>query len=204
MDIEPEKDERKIVDFLFEIGTMRKLARIHRQTLLTDDLSDNIATHSYRTAIIGWHLAKMEGADPYKTIMMCLFHDVPEARSGDHNWVHKKYVKIFEDEIIKDQLGTLPYSDIKETVDEYRVRESKEAVIAKDADLLDQILLLREYELQGNKEATNWLVGKDGKNINAQLANLRSESGKRLAEEAFHRSPSAWWSDIWTPKNREQ
>ncbi len=177
---------------------MRKLARMHRQTLLTDDLSDNIASHSYRTAIIGWHLAKMEGADPYKTVMMCLFHDVPEARSGDHNWVHKKYVKVFEEEIIKDQLGTLPYSDLEEMVNEYHVRESKEAVIAKDADLLDQIFLLREYELQGNKEAVDWLEGKSGKKINAQIANLRSESGKKIAAEAFDRNPSAWWSDLWT------
>jgi putative hydrolase of HD superfamily len=203
MDSGPQKEEQRIVDFLFEIGTMRKLARMHRQTLLTDDFSDNIASHSYRTAIIGWHLAKMEAADPYKTVMMCLFHDVPEARSGDHNWVHKKYVKIFEEEIIKDQLGALPYSDLKEMVNEYHIRESKEAVIAKDADLLDQILLLREYEMQGNKEAINWLGGKDGKKINAQLANLHSESGRTLAAEALLRSPSAWWSDVWTPKNRE-
>jgi hypothetical protein len=57
--------------------------------------------------------------------------------------------------------------------------------------------------LQGNKEATNWLEGKDGKKINAQLANLHSESGKTLAAEALQRNPSAWWSDVWTPKNRE-
>jgi len=206
MEQEPQKKEQRIVDFLFEIGTMRKLARMHRQTLLTDDLSDNIASHSYRTAIIGWHLAKMEGADPYKIVMMCLFHDTAETRSGDHNWVHKKYVKIFEEEIIKDQLGTLPYSDLEDMVNEYHVRESKEAVIAKDADLLDQIFLLREYEMQGNKEAVDWLEGKSGKSRgkgNAQDAGLRSESAKKIAEEAFQRVPSAWWSELWTPKNRE-
>ena len=80
--------EQKIVQFLYEMGTMRKLPRIHRQTFLTDDMSDNIATHSYRVAIIGWFLAKMEGADPYKVVMMCLAHDMPEVRSNDHNWIH--------------------------------------------------------------------------------------------------------------------
>jgi putative hydrolase of HD superfamily len=204
MDNEPQKEEQKIVDFFFEVGTMRKLARMHRQTLLTDDLSDNIASHSYRAAIIGWHLAKMEGIDPYKTVMMCLFHDVAEARTGDHNWVHKKYVKLFEDEILADQLGTLPYGDLHDFVTEYDQRESKEAVIAKDADLLDQILLLREYEWQGNKEAAIWLKGKEGSTTktNDQGANLRSESAKKIAKEAFSRDPSAWWNDIWTFKNR--
>ncbi|MDP4020918.1 MAG: HD domain-containing protein, partial [Candidatus Adlerbacteria bacterium] len=86
---------RKIVNFFFEVGTMRRLPRIHRQTLLVDDVTDTIASHSYRVALIGWHLAKMEKVDPYKVVMMCLLHDVGEARTGDHNWVHKRYIKVF-------------------------------------------------------------------------------------------------------------
>ena len=61
-------EDNRIVDFLFEIGTMRKLMRMHRQTLLTDDASDSIASHSYRVSIIGWYLAKKEGADLYTAI----------------------------------------------------------------------------------------------------------------------------------------
>ncbi len=196
-------EEQKIVDFLFEIGTMRKLARMHRQTLLTDDLSDSISAHSYRTSIIGWHLAKMESADPYKTTMMCLLHDVAETRSGDHNWVHKKYVKIFESEITKDQLGSLPHSELLSLTEEYQKRESQEAILAKDADLLDQIFLLREYEWQGNKEAAIWLKGKNDKTGNKQALNLRSESAKKIAKVAFTQDPSAWWNDVWTSNNRE-
>lgn len=203
MNEDQKTEEEKIVDFIFEVGTLRKLARIHRQTLLTDDLSDNIAAHSYRTSIIGWHLAKMEGADPYKTTMMCLLHDVAETRTGDHNWVHKKYVKIFEDEIVKDQLGSMPHGELEQLTSEYNKRESKEAILAKDADLLDQIFLLREYEWQGNKEAAIWLEGKSGKKVNAQALNIRSVSGKKLAHVAFSREPSAWWNDIWTSKNRQ-
>jgi putative hydrolase of HD superfamily len=198
----PKGEEHKIVDFLFEIGTMRKLMRMHRQTLLTDDLSDSIAAHSYRVSFIGWHLAKLEGADLYKTVMMCLLHDVGEARTGDHNWVHKKYVKIFDEEIIKDQLGSLPHSDFEDLANEYHTRESKESILAKDADLLDQMFLLREYEWQGNKEAAIWLEGKNGKKGNDQAAHLISESAKRLAKAILIHDPSAWWDGIWTSKNR--
>jgi putative hydrolase of HD superfamily len=194
--------EQRIVDFLFEVGTMKKLPRMHRQTLLTDDTSDTIASHSYRTAMIAWHLAKMEGVDPYKTVMMCLIHDMPEARSGDHNWVHKKYVKIFEDEIIADQFGTLPFEDLFDISNEYNERQSRESIVAKDADLLDQIFLLREYEWQGNKEAIDWLAGKNGNKGNAQDSRLVTASAKKVAREALTRSPSAWWSDSWTSKNR--
>jgi putative hydrolase of HD superfamily len=196
------KKQERIADFLFEVGTMRKLMRMHRQTLLTDDVSDNIASHSYRVSFIGWYLAKEEKADLYKTVMMCLLHDVAEARSGDHNWVHKRYVKVFEEEIAKEQLDALPYPDFKELVDEYNGRKTKEAVLVKDADLLDQILLLREYEWRGNREAGIWLRGKGSDKINAQLMNLKSTAAKALGRAILKKNPSDWWNTIWTPKNR--
>lgn len=201
-----DKDKNKIVDFLFEMGTMRKLPRMHRQTLLTDDMSDNIATHSYRVTLIGWFLAKMEKVDPYKVVMMCLSHDMGEVRSGDHNWIHKKYVKIFEEEIKEEQLGALPFDDLKVMADEYDKRETKEAVVAKDADLIDQMLLLREYVWQGNKEAEIWLNGKPGSTQgdmhSDRVSRLKTESAKKLAEIVLERGPSDWWNDIWTSKNR--
>jgi putative hydrolase of HD superfamily len=195
-------EDKRIIDFLFEIGTMRKLIRIHRQTLLADDISDNIASHSYRTSIIAWYLAKMEKADLYKTVMMGLLHDMAETRSGDHNWVHKKYIKIFTDEIAKDQFGTLPYPDFAELIDEYNERESKESILVKDADLLDQMLLLREYEWQGNKEAAIWLQGKSGDKENAQFMKLKSGSARKLGETILKEDPSAWWNNVWTSENR--
>jgi len=197
-------NNERYADFLFEVGTLRKVLRMHRQTLLTDDMSDNIATHSYRVAIIGWILAKRGGVDPYKVVMMCLLHDMGEGRSNDHNWVHKRYIKIFEEEIINDQLDTLPDPELGELAHEYEARESKEAIIAKDADLLDQVLLLREYEWQGNKEAVIWLRGKQGEvsNHNAQLKKLRTEEAKQLGEAILDRAPSDWWNELWTSSNR--
>ena len=99
---------KKAASFLYEVGTMRKIARAHRQTLLTDDLSDNIASHSYRVTWIGWILAKEEKANVEKAIKMCLAHDISEARSGDQSWVHKRYIKVFEKEIAADQVNDLP------------------------------------------------------------------------------------------------
>ncbi len=196
------EDNKKIINFLFEMGTMRKLPRMHRQNLLTDDMSDNIATHSYRVTLIGWFLAKMEKVEPYKVVMMCLAHDMSEVRSGDHNWVHKRYTKIFEDEIKKEQLGQLPFEDLFELSSEYEKRESKEAIVAKDADLLDQIFLLREYVWQGNKEAQIWLDGKGEDKINRQFKSLKTDSAKKLAKMAMETPPSDWWNDIFTHQNR--
>lgn len=191
----------KLSNFFFEIGTLRKLARSHRQTLLTDDLSDNIASHSYRVVMIGWFLANLEKVDPYKVVTMCLFHDTAESRGGDQNWVNKKYVKVFEDEIHDNQLRNLPFGgDLHRINQEYNERKTREAVIAKDADLIDQILLLKEYAWTGNQEADSWL----GERIeqNAQYKALLTNSAKRIAKKIFGSRPSAWWKDLWTPKRR--
>lgn len=201
--MEENQKSKNIVNFLFEIGTMRKLPRMHQQVLLSQDLSDNIATHSYRVSLIAWFLAKLEKADPYKAMVMASIHDIKEIRSGDHNYIHKKYVKIFEEEISKDQLGSLPFSDLLDLTNEFEERISPEAIIAKDADLLDQMLLLKEYAHQGNKEAEIWLSGKgNGNNTNAQFDNLKTISAKKLGQEILDGNVSQWWENVWTSKNR--
>lgn len=45
---------KNIVNFLLEIGSLKKIVRSHRQSFLTDDLSDNIASHSHKVSIIGY------------------------------------------------------------------------------------------------------------------------------------------------------
>ena len=188
---------KNVVSFFFEVGTLRKIARSHRQILLTDDLSDNIASHSFRVALIGWLIASLEKCDSNKVIMMCLLHDLEESRCGDQNWVHKRYLKVCEEEILQEQLASLPGVDhLIHIGNEYQQRKTIEAKIAKDADLLDQILLLREYAWQGNHEAEIWLKGRQQENL------MFTETGKMLAQEAYRQKPSDWWKDLWTHKRR--
>jgi putative hydrolases of HD superfamily len=188
-----------LTHFLYELGTLRKIARSHRQTLLTNDLSDNIASHSYRVTLLGWFLAHLEKADPYQVIMMCLFHDTAETRTGDQNWVHKKYIKAFDGEASGDQLSSVPgAADLLKIKSDYEKRTSPEAKLAKDADLLDQILLLKEYAWQGNREAEEWL--KD----NQQIKRLFGNSAKRLAAEILAQNPSDWWTRSgWSAERRK-
>ena len=186
-----------LASFLYEVGSLRKMPRAHMQTLLTSDLSDNIASHSYRVTMIGMQLAELEKADVNKVVKMCLLHDIAESRSGDQNWIHKKYVKVFEDEIAKDQMQSLPdEKGLLRIISEYNKRESLEAKIAKDADLIDQVLLLKEHEWGGNKEASSWLFDKKtGKK-------LFTKSARKLVKEIIKQDPSDWWRDIWTDQRR--
>lgn len=202
------KDQiKKLTSFFFEIGNLRKVLRAHQQMLLSYDLTDTIASHSFRVALFGYFLAKELKADDNKVIKMCLLHDLEETRSMDHHWVSKKYVKVFEDEIRKDQLEKLPHSnELIELSKEYKERKTLEAKIAKDADLLDQIFLLREYAWQGNKEAIDWLKGtrKKGPGGESQQEKLMSTKlAKEIAKEAKIQTPSTWWENLWTPTERK-
>ena len=112
-------------------------------------------------------------------------------------------IKVFEDEISKDQLGDLPFKELLGIDEEFEIRRSKEAIIAKDADLLDQMLLLKEYAHQGNSEAKIWLSGKGKANKeNAQYLSLKTKSAKKLGKEILNGNVSEWWENIWTAKNR--
>ncbi len=183
---------------------MRKIARMHRQALLTDDMSDNIATHSFRAAVIGFFLAKMEGADPAKVMMMCLLHDMAESRTNDHNWIHKRYVVEDEGKVVAEQLGSLPFPEFAGLAQEYRDRESRESIVAKDADVLDQVLLLREYVWQGNREAQMWLDGKREQRPYNYLKYLKTESALALGRAIYDEEPSSWWRTLYQQEKRQQ
>jgi len=203
MSMVSEEGFRAIAHLLFEAGTLRKIARSHRQTLLTDDLSDHIAAHQYRTCLIGWFLAKMEDADPYKVVVMCLFHDFPETRSGDQNWVHRRYVVVDEDKIAADQFGPAPFGDeLLAIFQDYRERESLESLVAKDADNLEEILALKEHAHRGNREAEDWLHLDTSVTSNEQYRQLHTQSARRLAKEIFSQSVHEWWDQLWMAEKR--
>ncbi len=188
---------KDITHLLFEVGTLRKIVRSHRQALFTDDLSDSISSHSYRVILIGYFIALEEGLDTDKVVKMCMIHDLGESRSGDQNWIHKRYLKVFEDEITKDQFSFLPdNSELKQIAKEYSERKTAESKGAKDADHIDQLLLLREYEWQGNKEAASWLKSSTHDKM------LSTKTAKKIARELKTQKPSDWWKNVWTSKRR--
>lgn len=101
---------KRTVEFLHEAGMLKKTPRTGYQFLGSG--SESVAAHSFRATILGYVLAGMEsGADIDKTIRMCLFHDLAEARTGDHNYVNKKYVAVDERKALQDQTRDLPFGD---------------------------------------------------------------------------------------------
>jgi len=184
---------RDTVNFLFEVGILKKIPRSGYQFLGTG--SESVADHSFRVAIIAYLFAKNEPkADTQKVVLMSLFHDFHEARTGDHNYVNKRYVTVNEDKAISDLAQKLTSGqEIVSLIDEFNSGETIEAQLAQDADQVDFILELKRQQDLGNKSAAEWLK--------YSVKRLITDFAKKLANEILQTDSSDWWfkkkEELW-------
>jgi 5'-deoxynucleotidase YfbR-like HD superfamily hydrolase len=176
---------KNIANFLFEAGMLKRTPRSGFQFLGSG--AESVAEHIFRTVYIGYALGRLaENVDTDRVIKMCLFHDLPEARTGDLNYVNKKYVKADVDKAVNDLAVTVPFGDeIKELVAEFEKEESFEAQLAHDADQIELILALKEYKDLGNTYADEWL--------DFAMKRLKTDIARDLAETVLKTDSSLWW-----------
>jgi putative hydrolases of HD superfamily len=178
-------DLKAIADFLFEVGMLKRTPRSGFQFLGTG--KETVAEHSLRAAVIGYVLARMSGkVAGDRVVLMCLFHDLVEARTGDLNYVNKKYVKADEDAALRDMTENLFFGDeIRLLTEEFNERATPEADSAHDADQLEMILQLKELGDLGNRYAPDW--------ISTAVKRLRTDEGKKLARSILNTDFASWW-----------
>jgi len=183
----------KLANFLFEAGMLKRTPRSGFQFLGSG--AESVAEHIFRTVYIGYVLGNMDGGvDTDRIIKMCLFHDLPEARTGDMNYVNKKYVTVDEKKAVDELTGSLPFGEeIKTLIEEFNACETREARLAGDADQLELILALKEYKDLGNAYADEWLE--------FAIKRLKSDVAIDLAKSILSTDSSLWWfsdkSDWW-------
>lgn len=186
-----------IADFLFEVGMLCKTPRSGYQFLGSG--RESVAEHVLRTVFVGYALCKLnQSLDELRVLKMCVLHDLPEARTGDMNYVNKKYVQVDEGKAVKELTESLFFGDdIRRAIEEFNAKETPEARIARDADQISLILQLKEYGDLGNKYSDEW--------IKYALQRLSTEEGKKLAARIIQTDSSHWWfkekNDWWINGN---
>ncbi|MBV9691551.1 MAG: HD domain-containing protein [Ktedonobacteraceae bacterium] len=185
-------DMNSIAKYLYEIG---QLKRVKRSGWWMAGITnpESVAEHSFRTAILGYILASLEGADPMKTAMMCLFHDTGEARINDLHRTAKRYLQVGngEERALSEQVERLPPSIAENVVTlfrDYEERASLEGQLAHDADLIECLIQAREYQMQGYADAQDWITN--------CYAGLQTDVAKNMAEACLHVEPSSWWQGL--------
>jgi len=187
----------ELADFLFEAAMLKKTPRSGFQFLGSGE--ESVAEHVLQTLYIGYVLCKMDAeADELKVLRMCLVHDLPEARTGDMNYMNKKYVEVDEKKAVHELAEPLFFgAEIETTLEEFNTRQSREALLARDADQLALILQLKECGDLGNKYSQEW--------IRFALRRLATDNARKLAADILETDSSNWWfkdkSDWWVNGN---
>lgn len=194
------KSLKAVANFLYEVGILSKTPRSGFHFLGSGEQS--VAEHTNRVVYVGYVLATMEkNVDVGKIMKMCLFHDLAESRTSDLNYVHQKYVHSDEESAISDLAKTIGFGpEILEILQEHKERKTKEAILAKDADIIEWILSLKEQVDIGNTRAKTWLP--------SAVKRLKTKVAKDLAEEILKTKSDEWWfsnkdDDWWVSRNKK-
>lgn len=190
---------KRIAHFLFEAGMLQKTPRSGFQFLGSG--SESVAEHVLRTIFIGYTLCKLDPeVNEARVLKLCLVHDLPETRTGDMNYVNKKYVEVNEKKAVDELAQTLPFGEeIRSAIDEFNEKKTREALVAHDADQLALILQLKEYGDLGNKYSQEW--------IGFAVQRLCTDTAKDLARVIAETDSSEWWfkdkGDWWVNANNK-
>jgi putative hydrolase of HD superfamily len=132
-------------------------------------------------------MAKLENSvNCEKLVTMALIHDIAEARTGDFNYVQKKYSQIDEAKAISHLKKSLSFgNDIKSLLEEFNCGETLEAKLARDADQISFILELKKLEDTGAKGPAKWLPH--------VLNRLKTDIGKEIAQSIMETDWDEWW-----------
>ena len=173
-------------NFLNEVGMLNRTPRSGFMFLGTG--AQSVSQHMYRMLHIAFVLAREseEKVDELHLLHLVMFHDLPEARTGDHNYVNKKYVAEDLERLLADGAREWPYGEeIAADVREFEARETPAAQLASDADQIELLLMLKEQADLGNPNVDDW--------VTALLARLRTAAGKALAQEILDTRWDEWW-----------
>lgn len=189
-----EKKLKNVLDFISEAGMLKQVQRSGWSVLGIKN-AESVADHSFRCAVIGYVLAHMEGADPYRVFLMTLFNDIHESRIFDLHKMAQRYIdgKAAENRSFSEQIGSLPKAmkdELAGAREEYNRQKTKEGVIARDADVLECLIQAREYQCYGFREAVKFM--KKAPRF------LKTKSAKALWKMARVIDPNDWWFKLST------
>lgn len=176
----------KFVNLMHEIGMLAKTPRSGFAFLGSGNQS--VAEHSFRMAWIGFILAELspKTLNRERLILLCLVHDLAEARTGDLNYVNKRYVQADEEKAAQDIRSAYPCGEFLYTaMQEYREGKTPEAQLAHDADQLELLLVLKKEMELGNSRAERWYS-------NTQKR-LKSTIAQKIADTILETPADSWW-----------
>ncbi len=180
------------VNFFAETGLLKHIKRSGWWVAGIKD-PESVAEHCFRCAVMGYYLAHLEKVDPLKVLVMTLFNDVHEARINDLHKMGHHYIDFREAEkkVFHDQVKNLDKGVKKEMTyfrAEYDDQETKESVVARDADILECLLQAKEYYDNGHTKAKKF--------FKRAPEHLKTKSAQKMWAQIKSWDSGQWWEDV--------
>jgi putative hydrolase of HD superfamily len=180
------------LDFFAEAGLLKRVKRSGWWVAGIEN-PESVAEHSFRCAVIGYYIAHCEDVDPYYVVTMALFNDIHEARINDLHKMGHYYIdfreaekKAFQDQI--EHLEQKARKHLLEMRQAYDQQRSKEAIVARDADILECLLQAKEYLDNGFPVAKTF--------FKRAPAFLKTKTAQKLWAKMQRWDSHQWWQEV--------
>jgi putative hydrolases of HD superfamily len=190
-------DNKKLTDIknlIFEAAVVKRVKRTG--WMIMGDHEEGVGEHTFMTCVIAYLLAKEIQSDASEArgkismetvLIMSVFHDFHEARTGDLDKIAKLYMTRDQDRANADIFNNTD-NELLDTLTTYEKKETMEAKIAYEANVLAFLVELKVLMERGNTHAAEWFEG------NAKR--LRLDEAIALANEIRVSDSHDWWKSI--------
>ncbi|MCX8008517.1 MAG: HD domain-containing protein [Patescibacteria group bacterium] len=177
--------KRSLVHIVFEAAVVKRLQRTGWQIL--GGHAEGVGEHSFMTAVIAYFLCKMTKANLETVLIMSIFHDFHEARTGEIDKLAKFYITRHEDRANRDIFESVD-PELLKILQIYEEKKTLEARIVYEANILAFLVELKLLTERGHTQTQEWFDG------NAKR--LRLKESKELAEQIRTTDSQEWWTSI--------
>lgn len=185
-------NKKQLTNLVFEAAVVKRMLRTGWQVM--GDNEEELGGHVFMTAVITYFLAKQLNANMEKVLIMAVFHDFHESRTGDMDKIAKFYMSRNQDKANKDIFGEVD-RELLTTLTEYEDKKSLEARLVYEANIIAFLVELKLLVEKGNTHAREWLDG--------NIKRLRIPEAIALAHDLASTDSHDWWKTIRTTLHEE-
>lgn len=182
-----------LTNMVFEAANVKRMLRTGWQRL--GDNEEGVGEHSFMTAVIAYLLAKeinsgtnqARRVSMEKIMVMSIFHDFHEGRTGEMDKVAKLYMTRHEDKANEDIFKDVD-NELLDLLVEYEAKQTLEALVVYEANVIAFGVECKILMEKGNTHAKEWMDGNS--------ARVRLPESVALMTSIANTDSQDWWKSI--------
>lgn len=187
------KDSKRLTNLIYEAANVKRMLRTGWQRL--GDNEEGVGEHSFMTAVIAYLLAKQINAQHNKDrlvsmekiLIMSIFHDFHEGRTGEMDKVAKLYMTRHEDKANIDIFAGID-DELLDLLNEYEAKKTLDALVVYEANVIAFGVECKILMERGNTHAKEWM--------DANSLRVRLPESVELMTALASTDSQDWWKDI--------